>query len=172
MVKKETVIGKVVEFPHRVEDLLDGRFGIRDEQARTECRDKILKISTDENMDKAVQNILYGVVEDQALETAKYQLKDWVKKAEYAQMGVSYWEHMRKMFIQIIRQNICKANHIQNGKYNLEEDKYKQYFEQLDLIEILNSQNLASQDEQNGFIWVLSTCVFVIPEYNFSLVTA
>lgn len=112
LVKKETVIGKMVEFPHRVEDLLDGRFGIRDEQARTECSDKILKITTDENMDEAIQNILHDVVEEQALETAKYQLKDWVKKAGYAQMGENYWEHMRKIFIQIIRHNICKANRI------------------------------------------------------------
>ncbi len=117
LVKKETVIGKMVEFPHRVEDLLDGRFGIRDEQARTECSDKILKITTDENMDEAIQNILHDVVEEQALETAKYQLKDWVKKAGYAQMGENYWEHMRKIFIQIIRHNICKANRIQNGTY-------------------------------------------------------
>lgn len=171
LVKKETVIGKMVEFPHRVEDLLDGRFGIRDEQARTECSDKILKITTDENMDEAIQNILHDVVEEQALETAKYQLKDWVKKAGYAQMGENYWEHMRKIFIQIIRHNICKANRIQNGTYQIEEEKYKQSFEKLDLMKILENQTSASRDEQNGFIWVLSTCVFVVPEYNFSLVT-
>lgn len=82
LVKKETVIGKMVEFPHRVEDLLDGRFGIRDKQARMECCDKILKIATDENMDEAVQNILHEVVEEQALEAAKYQLIDWVKKLD------------------------------------------------------------------------------------------
>ena len=61
LVKKKLIIGKMVEFPHRVEDLLDGRFGIRDEQARTECSDKILKITTDENMDEAIQNILHDV---------------------------------------------------------------------------------------------------------------
>lgn len=33
-------------------------------------------------MDEAVQNILHEVVEEQALETAKYQLIDWVKKLD------------------------------------------------------------------------------------------
>lgn len=70
-----------------------------------------------------------------------------------------------------IRHNICKANRIQNGTYQIEEEKYKQSFEKLDLMKILENQTSASRDEQNGFIWVLSTCVFVVPEYNFSLVT-
>lgn len=54
--------------------------------------------------------------------------------------------------------------------YHIQEDRYKEYFEGLDLTEILKAQNLASKDNERGFIWVLNTCVFFIADYNFRLV--
>ena len=46
----------------------------------------------------------------------------------------------------------------------------KEQFEQVDLSQILNVQNEVSQDMENGFIWVLNTCIFLIPDYNFRLI--
>ena len=48
--------------------------------------------------------------------------------------------------------------------------EYRQCFERLDLDKILQMQNEVSRDIQNGFVWVLNTCVFGIAYYNFSLV--
>lgn len=160
LVRNETVIGKLVEFPHRIDDLLEQHFGVKDEQIREQCCDEILNISQEEGIN-IFQNILQDVLEGKWLETAKYQIRDWVLKAGYVQMGKTYWEYMRKVFVQVIRHNVCKANRIQNGQYCIEDDVYKQCFERLDLTEILSRQNEVSRDAQDGFIWVLSTCVFL-----------
>lgn len=77
---------------------------------------------------------------------------------------------MRNIFQQVIQHNICKANRIQFGQYEILSDKYKEHFEKLNLIEILKVQNLVSKDNTAGFIWVLNTCVFLVAEYNFELV--
>ena len=38
------------------------------------------------------------------------------------------------------------------------------YYQQLDMTEILDVQNEVSADEENGYIWVLNTCVFFVAE--------
>lgn len=43
-------------------------------------------------------------------------------------------------------------------------------FDRIDLIEILNIQNEVSRNLKKGFIWVLSTCVLLIVDYNFELI--
>ena len=83
--------------------------------------------------------------------------------------GKTYWSHMRSIFKEIIRHNICKANRIQNGTFQVAPDRYRECYENIDLQQILGIQNAASKDRENGFIWVLATCMFVIPEYNFNL---
>ena len=121
-------------------------------------------------MDNKIQGILYGVVEDANLQMAKYQIKDIITKLGYVHNGQTYWNYMRSIFIQIIYHNICKANKIQNNQDEIEETEIKQCFEELDLTEILRVQNMTSQDAYTGYIWVLNTCVFFVPEYNFALV--
>ena len=71
---------------------------------------------------------------------------------------------------QVIYHNISKANRIQYEQYQIPENKYKEYFERLDLTEILKVQNFVGKDSAIGFIWVLNTCIYFIAEYNFRLV--
>lgn len=170
LVKEETAIAKLVEFPHRLEDLLNRHFGICDVQKRRKCCKKILDISDEQNLENKIQNILYGVIEHGNLQTAKYQLRDKITRAEYVHNGQTYWEFMRRIFKQIICHNICKASKIQNNQYPIENETYRQKFETLDLIKILEVQNIASRDVETGFIWVLNTCIFLVAEYNFALV--
>lgn len=67
--------------------------------------------------------------------------------------------------------NIEKAYVIQHEDRNDSNDrKLTEQFEQVDLSQILNVQNEVSQDMENGFIWVLNTCIFLIPDYNFRLI--
>lgn len=95
---------------------------------------------------------------------------DWVTKQEYIHMNLTYWQYIRGVLKHVIYHNISKANRIQYGQYQIPENKYREYFERLDLTEILKVQNLASKDNITGFIWVLNTCIFFIAEYNFRLV--
>ncbi|MBD5519990.1 MAG: hypothetical protein HDR03_01980 [Lachnospiraceae bacterium] len=170
LVREETVIAKVIEVPHKIENLLDERFGVCEEHMRKKCCKSILDICDAADMDNKIQGILYGVVEDANLQTAKYQIKDIIIKLGYVHNGQTYWNYMRSIFIQIIYHNICKANKIQNNQDEIEETEIKQCFEELDLTEILRVQNMTSQDAYTGYIWVLNTCVFFVPEYNFALV--
>lgn len=170
LVNCETVIGKTVEFPHRIDDLLEKHFEISDRDIRKECCDAILNISDEEAIDNKLQEILQGIIESKREKTLRYQLKDWIIKLGYANIGQTYWKYMREIFKKIIYHNICKANRIQNGQYDIEEDKYKECFEKLNLTEILRVQNICSQDADRGYIWVLNTCVFFVAEYNFRLV--
>lgn len=170
LVDNETIIGKAIEFPHRIDDLLNEHFGIIDVQTRKMCCDAILSISDENEIDDQLQEILQGVVESERQKTLKYQLKDWIIKSKYAHAGQTYWEYIRGIFRDIIYHNICKANRIQNDRYEIERDEYKMCFEGLDLMKILKAQNASSRDVDTGFIWVLNTCVFFVAEYNFALV--
>lgn len=170
LVERETILGLKVDFPHRIDNLLEERFGISDAEKRKKCCNKILEISSINSMENVIDNTLQEVVAEHILLTAKYQLMDWVKKQDYVCRNLTYWKYIRNVFKQIIYHNISKANMIQYGQYQISKSKYKEYFERLDLIEILKIQNLASKDNKTGFIWVLNTCVYFIAEYNFELV--
>lgn len=170
LVEQETILGSKVDFPHRMDDLLEKHFGVYDVEKRKKCCNEILEISSVSNIENAIDNALQEVVAEHILPTAKYQLIAWITKQGYVHTNQTYWEYIRGVFKQVIYHNISKANKIQYGQYQILEDKYKEYFERLDLAEILNVQNLASKDSKTGFIWVLNTCVYFVAEYNFRLV--
>ena len=168
LVKSESIIEKAVELPHRIDDLLAGdRYRVSDVEKRNGCCDAILKISTNE-LEKKLEEILCIVGDEKKEKTLKYQLKDWITKIGYTCENRTYWEHMRKVLQEIVCHNIRKAARIQKEDAN-EHDLRKQ-FEQMDLSEILNVQNEVSRNFEKGFIWVLSTCVLLIPDYNFKLI--
>ncbi|WP_448781965.1 hypothetical protein [Blautia sp.] len=73
-----------------------------------------------------------------------------------------------QVFQEVASHNICKAARIQ--KVDANENDLRKQFEQIDLSEILNVQNEAGRNLERGFIWVLSTCVLLIPDYNFNLI--
>ncbi len=171
LVEQETVLGSKFDFPHRIDDLLEKHFRVSDIEKRKKCCNEILEISSVSSMENEIDSALQGVVPEHILPTVKYQLVDWVTKQGYAHINQTYREYIRDIFKQVIYHNICKANRIQYGQYRIPENKYREYFERLNLTEILKEQNFASRDSITGFILVLNTCIYFIAEYNFRLVT-
>ncbi len=169
LVKRESAIGWIVEFPHRLDDLLKERFEIRDEVIRRRCWQDMLEFSNLDEIEEKMETVVRELALDERRETLKYQLKDWVKRAGYAECNKTYWQYVRDLFVQIIYYNICKANCVQNGVYRIERGNYRAVFENLDFEKILEKQNDFSGVE-DGYIWVLNTCVFIVADYNFSLV--
>lgn len=169
LVGKESYIRKIVEFPYRIDDLMNRRFGITDMEVRQKCCEEILNFSDDEYVEEKLHEALQNAITDNRQKTLKYQLKDWINKMEYVNSGQTYWQYVRNLFVEIIYHNICKANRIQNNVYDIDLKQYKSCFESLDLGEILKVQNTFS-NASSGFIWVLNTCVFAVADYNFSLV--
>ncbi|MBQ4522703.1 MAG: hypothetical protein IJA10_07105 [Lachnospiraceae bacterium] len=169
---KNTVVAKSVDLVRKMREILVQRFEVMDNAACNKCVDELLLISNSNNVITAIEGKLNNVVEQKYINTARYQFADLLSKFGYMDKEYSYWNYMREMFKQIVIHNICKANKVQNGLYQISCNEYKQCFQQLDLDKILQIQNEVSRDVQNGYIWVLNTCVFVIADYNFSLVLA
>lgn len=169
LVGKESKIGKIVEFPYRIDDLMNEHFGITNTEIRQKCCEDILNLSDAQCMEEKLQEVLKNAITDDRQKTLKYQLKDWINRVGYANGKQTYWKYVRNLFIEIIYHNICKANRIQKGVYEITLEQYKECFKSINLGTILDEQNSVSSTD-NGFIWVLNTCVFVVADYNFSLV--
>lgn len=170
LVRRESVIAEQIEFPHKIESVLSENSRINNEQAWKKCCERVLALCDESSAADDLQHILAEIIEPEKLQTIKHRFLDWVGPQEYLHNGQTYWEHMRAVFQQIIIHNIRKANKIQTGNDQVGLEAYKNCFEALDPAEILNIQNAGSADAEKGFIWVLSTCVFFIAEYNFSFV--
>lgn len=168
LVGQETVIRKLVDFPHRVDDLLNEHFQITSEDIRNRCCEDILNFSEAAHIEEKLQEIFKNATAGADQRTLIYQMKDWINRAEYANKGQTYWQYVRNLLVEIVYHNICKANRIQNDVYDIGVEKYKECYENLDLGEILKIQNVSSNNSE-GFVWVLNTCVFAIPDHNFSL---
>lgn len=169
LVRNETSIAKFIDFPRKTRELLSEHFHIREEYLNP-CFEEILSISGMEKIENKLQKILQTSMDEKQLLTAKYQFKDLVSKSGYAQSGKTFWNYMKAVFQQIIIHNICKANKLQNGDFEIKPEDYKSCFEQLDFTEILKIQNCSSRDPEDGYIWILNTCVLFIAEYNFKLI--
>lgn len=143
-------------------------YQVNDEEERENSCNAILEISNN-NVKEELEDILRVIGNEKEETTLKYQLAHWIKKIGYVDKNKNYWQYIREVFQQIICHNICRADKIQNQEM-AEQDELQEKFERIDLIQILNVQNEASKDEETGFIWVLSTCTFLIPDYNFGLV--
>jgi hypothetical protein len=62
LVGKESKIGKIVEFPYRIDNLMNEHFGITNTEIRQKCCEDILNISDVNNIDGKLQNILHGAI--------------------------------------------------------------------------------------------------------------
>lgn len=170
LVRCETVIGGLVDFPHKIENFLRRCLGENTVQICGECCEILLSVSKEDDIEIGVDRVLKEIQGDEIRQTAKHYFTKLLMKTGYVQNRKTYWMFMRNIFQQIIIHNIIKAYKIQREQEQIEQYKYKDYFEKLDLVEILKEQNKSSGDLQNGFIWVLNTCVFLVAEFNFLLV--
>ena len=170
-VHKTSVIGKIVWFPHKTDEILEYRFHVLDSEKRRVCINSLLKLDDEHNLPNQLPLILKNVVESKDEATFMCQLIHEIRNLGVMNNHQSYWEYMRQMFKRIIYYNACKANKIQNGKYEISEEEYKNVYTRLELSKILEIQNEASRDKLTGIIWVLNTCVFLVADYNFRLLT-
>lgn len=167
---KDTLIAKAVHLPIKIKEILEERFKVSDELLCKQCVESLLGVNSEEKLLEKINSILSKVLEGNNLLTASHQMYDIIQKCGYAKKQLSYYEYMRTIFVHIIVHNICKANKIQRGEYHIEENLLQECFETLELEQILIEQNQVSRDEENGFIWVLNTCVFFVPDYKFQLI--
>lgn len=169
LIKEKSIVASKINFLYKLDRLLERCFHVRDVEKRKKCCDKILQLSSKNDVEIFVEIVLQEAGA-QNIAGEKNTLINWVNSQEYINTNQTYWNYVRNILKQIIWHNISKANKIQFGQYQIPANQYKEYFERLDLTKILEKQNLASRDAVTGFIWVLNTCLFFIAEYNFKLI--
>lgn len=170
LVKAESILAERLFFPTRLEDLLARHYQISDPLLRKSCWELLLSIQRAADLNDQIHGILSPCADTPQLYTAIHQIKHLILKVGYPQQNRTYWQSMRDIFKQILRHNIHKALYLQGLAGPTDFDLTKESFEQIDLSQILTIQNQASRDSSTGFIWVLSTCIFFVAEYRFSLI--
>ena len=76
----------------------------------------------------------------------------------------------RDTFKALVIHNLCKASAITGSTTDISEQTARQYWQKIDYSKILDVQNQCAEDAVNGFVYVLATCLFFIPEYNSNLI--
>jgi len=160
---------KLINFPYKIEKILSTKYGIKNINTTRTLVQKILEISNLRKLRKNVSQILFGAIPEPKLYKAISEIEKLLADIDYLYKNMNYYEFMRDNFKQIILHNIYKGRLILDRKPSRKQVSNKYLFESLDLNEILMIQNQVSRDEISGFIWVLNTCVFIIPDYNFNL---
>ena len=166
LVRKSFIEEAVSHYSHMY-DVLRGHFGITDEDSLERAVNEMFMLKSSEDISDSLVEILKEYVGQNKIYTAANQLKDYISRIGYIVDGFNYWEHMRDIFISIIKVNILKAFGIQENRPNGDLG-LRDIYEYLNFETILKIQNSASESE-DGFIWILSTCVFLVAEYNFNL---
>ncbi len=167
---KDTMIARLVALPVKLKEILEERFSVEDSVVRDACVEQLLLLQDTNGIELEVEWILSSVIEGTDLQTAKYLILDIIEKASYCQEQLTYYEYVRKVFVDIIKQSICKARKIVGEDYNIPEHLLRDAFEQVDFFAVLAAENNASRDAVNGVIKVLNTSVLFVPDYSFSLI--
>jgi len=167
---KDTMIAQLVELSVRFNEILEEKFGVSNSELREMCVEQLLLLKDRENVEARIEDILKQVLSGDEMLTAKYLLLDIIKKANYCKERCTYYEYVRRVFVEIIRQNICKARKIVGESYNIPGDLLHDAFEMIDFSQVLDAENEASRDAESGVIKVLNTSVLLVPDYNFSLI--
>ncbi len=160
---------KLTKFPEKIFEILTKRFHTA--KAVSEAFvEKILQVSSMDEVDKLICDVLKGNLIDEDLKTFECQLKVLIKEMAFMENNKSYNEFMRYVYKQIIVHNIKKANKIQKGVYNVENEALLECYNGLNAQEILDRQNKNSAMTCERHVWVLNTSVFIVPDYNSSLI--
>lgn len=86
-------------------------------------------------------------------------------KLGYLDENISFLEKLRSMMVYVALCNIKKAWTIQEKiKSN---ECSKECYEKINWKKILKEQNMLSKDEENGYIWVLCSCITFLGEFKF-----
>lgn len=167
-VHKNSVVWKHLEFYKRAKRYLCERVPTLYEEQAVDAVDRILTLSEEEKLIPCIDLILGSIISDNSLRnTLNHYFESDIRKIGYAKKQMDFWTSMRQMFLYITKLNIAKAWNIQMGAKNNDEVSLKAKYLEIDMQRILLTQNEASRDDKNGFIWVLCTCLMFLGEYKF-----
>ncbi|NLO10703.1 MAG: hypothetical protein GX129_12680 [Clostridiales bacterium] len=163
----DSYVDSLVKFPRKIMGLLYNHYNIRD---IVDCKfycDQLLEISNPDDLHENIKRIFNKALSEEDLNKSLKHFNALLSDKEHIKNYMSYYEHMRNILREIIVHNIKKASKIQSTYSNTSD--YDELYELLDLNDILKEQNNVSKDVLLGYIWVLNTCIFIVPDYNIKL---
>ena len=166
---RNTPVSKVINLPEKFYDLIKERFNLTDDSKLKDFINEIFCLSNNADLQKDIENTLNKYFNDDSIKQTSFQLANDIHQMDGMCKDMSYWEYLKHVFRFIIYTNIKKANLIQNGIYQLSYEDCLNKFHDLNAEKILEKQNIASTIS-NGYIMVLNTCLFIIPDYNTNLI--
>lgn len=164
LVMKQSVIYTLIYLPHKINDYMHKNLMIDNIHVRNKYCNEILNMVNDENIMYNIYRLLENSIKEEQLRSTSYLFADWINNLAKVDRGKNYWEHLKSVFVYIVYINICKCNIIQNNTCDFV--NYREYYNNLDLVKVLEEQNKVSNDE-NGFIWILNTSVLLVANYKF-----
>lgn len=166
---RNTPVSKAINLPEKFYDLLKDRFNVSDDSNLKNLINEIFDLPKTTDLQKDVEKSLDKYFDGGSIKQTSYQLSNDINQLDGMQNNVSYWEYLKQVFRFIIYANIKKANLIQNGNYDLSYEECLNIFHDINEEIILDKQNINSKTT-DGYIMILNTCLFIIPDYNTNLI--
>jgi len=166
---KNTFVSALIQYPIKIYDILTEKLGV-DFSIAKRFVDQLMNKNDISTLIDFTEHELTGIITEASLKTFSHQLFHIAKALKYMENSNTYNSYMRDVFKTIVHHNIRKANKIQNGVYDCNNQCLKQLFEGINECDILKKQNEYSDLNGMAIISVLNTSVFILPEYNTDLV--
>ncbi|MDO4466489.1 MAG: hypothetical protein Q4C49_05710 [Bacillota bacterium] len=165
---RNSLIAKMTGLPKKLRELLNNRYGIKDEVISEQLLIKILSLEMQKTFISKIIELLIPYIGEEKSKEAATMFHHILKKYIEFEKNKSFLMYSRSVLNRIIQYQICKADRIVTN-----DDRFTDYlikYKDIDYQSILSIQNRVSSDEEAGFIWVLNTCVLLVPEYNLNLI--
>lgn len=165
-VREESFILEYIDLFSKLVHMLKSKIGLS-EQIIEEGAFALLSARTNEDLEKEIEKFTKQTfLSEKNKNNLKFSIRDLLSGQKYIEKGLSYWEDLRTYFEIIVRDNIIKANKIQNGREDTETTVKEKYYS-IDWAKVLEEQNKLSADSVSGIIMVLCTCITFLGEYKF-----
>ncbi len=163
-------VTKMTNLSTKIDEILAQKYEIKDCDMRNNCKEQLMMLHNSTSLEQRVEEILSSVLNGKNLQSARHHLIDLIGNANFCNEDINYYEYMRKLFVDIIKHNIRKANKIQGGVYSFPDEQIRDIYFDLDFVKILKEENKLSRDAIKGIIMVLNTSIFFVTDYKFSLI--
>lgn len=163
---KDTYVTKWMSFPEKLRKQLVKILGLCVAEADN-CAESILNSMDQGSLNLSISEAVNLSSQEKARIAGSYYFPVLISEYPFVSYNMNYWEFLRKLFAGIVRQNLCKANKITGGEYDIRPADLASCYRKLNLKDVLTAQNLASQDSATGIIWVLNTCLFFLADFSF-----
>lgn len=159
---------KLMKFPKDLSDVLNKNYSFLDKLECEKCMHEILELKNCDKLEIELDNIFSKYLLGGEKNRAKKHIRNRLLNMKYIEIDENYYLYLRKQLIYIIKENILKADMIQNNRTAV--NNQYDYGDLLDFNKILIEQNKLC-NSNSGYIWVLNTFITFIAEFDSNLLS-